>query len=702
VPLDQRHAVLFEPVQIGPKTLRNRLYNVPHATSYGTLKPATLAGFRSIRAEGGWAAVNTGWAPVCESSDEWPYISSRIWDAQDAQRLRPTVEAIHAHGALAGIELHHGGAFSMRRESRWHALSPSGLAYELPPPYLPPEVPKEMDRDDIEAIQRAFVDAAKRARDIGFDIVYVYAGCGYLMAQFFSPFHNKREDEYGGSLANRARMWMETLVRVRNAVGDDCAIATRFAADPNSPFGHTLDDTVELVKMADHLVDLWDLNTGAYLNLDEDVTPSRLYPEGRSLEAIGKIRGSTGKPIVGTSRLTDPDLMANAVRDGVLDIIGCARQSIADPFFPQKVYEGRVDEIRECMGINICLTRLFQGHLGCAQDATVGEEFRRGWHPERFAPMSDPDVDALVVGAGPAGMECAIVLAKRGIRRVRLVDAESELGGIMRWIPRLPALGEWARFVTYRRIQIEKLENLDLIFGARLDADAVRSYGAEVVILATGARWASDGLTPMTHEPLVGAHSDLDWVFTPEQLMLEEQRPAAGGSVVVYDAEGYFMGAGLAELLASDGYKVSIVTPHAQVAAQCDLTLEGHHLRVRLHEAGITFHRSVLLTRVVEGEVHGIGEFEEPFSLAADAVVLVTHRLPRNELYRQLSGDAQALEDAGIRAVFQIGDCVSPRILADTVFDGHRLAREIDSAHPARPLPYRHESVDQVAVPSRG
>ena len=694
MPPAERHAILFEPIEIGPKTLRNRFYQVPHATAYGTLKPSSLAGYRAVRAEGGWAAVNMEWAPVSESSDEWPGITARMWDRQDARRLSPAVEQAHDHGALAGIELHHGGALSLRRESRWHALSPSGLGAELPPPAGIPETPKAMDHDDIEAVQQAFVDASVRARGVGFDIIYVYAGCGYLMAQFLSPFHNKRTDEYGGSLENRARMWIETVTRVRAAVGDDCAIATRIAADTNGPWGHTLDDTMQLVRMADDLVDLWDINVGSYLNMNTDITPSRFVPEGESLETIAKVRAATQKPIVGVARFTNPDVMADALRSGSIDIVGSARQSIADPFFPRKVEQGRLDEIRECMGINVCISRLFQGHMGCVQNPTAGEEYRRGWHPEKFAPAANRGLDALVVGAGPAGMECAIVLAKRGFERVHLVDGEDELGGIMRWIPRLPGLGEWGRFLDHRKIQIDKLTNLEVVLRTSLDADAIRGYGADLVVLTTGARWATDGLSPVTHEPLEGADAALDHIFTPEQLMLGNQRPPAGTPVVVYDTEGYFMGPGLAELLRSEGYPVEIVTPYQQVAAQCDITLEGYQMRVRLHEAGVNFHRNVALTRIADGHVEGHGEFAEAVSLAAGAVVLVTHRFPENQLYTTLSADRPALEAAGISGLYQAGDCVSPRLLADTVFDGHRLAREIDSDHPERPLAFRQEVIE--------
>ena len=236
--VDARHAILFEPVVIGPKTLPNRFYQVPHASGFGSARPRTQAAFRAIKAEGGWGGVCVEYAPVAADADETPYVAADIWDEADARALGLTAEAIHAHGALAGLELYHGGATSFNGSSRAARVAPSQRSSERHWGGLA----KEMTADDIARLQRDWVRAARHAADNGFDIVYVYGAHGYLMTQFLSPEMNQRTDGYGGSLANRGRFWLETLEAVRAEIGGECAVATRIAlhGDSGVPGAETL------------------------------------------------------------------------------------------------------------------------------------------------------------------------------------------------------------------------------------------------------------------------------------------------------------------------------------------------------------------------------------------------------------------------------------------------------------------------------
>jgi dimethylamine/trimethylamine dehydrogenase len=679
------HDILFEPVTIGSKTLRNRFYQVPHCSGFGVFKPLSNASMRGMKAEGGWAAVCTEYAPISPESDGYPSAAANLWDDDDVASLSHICSAAHRHGALAGIELVHTGVHSRQGEARLATLGPSQLASD----YHPTSIPKAMDLDDIARAQRQWAAAAVRAIDAGFDIVYVFAD--YLLMQFLAPFYNRRTDAYGGSFENRARFGLETLEQVREAVGDRCALAVRFSVEALGSAGVGIEEGLQFVDHVDRFVDLWDVKVGTIANMIDDNGTSRFVPSGSHLPWTTRVREVTHKPIVSVGgRLTDPDQMAELVRSGVVDLIGAARPSIADPFLPRKIEEGRYDEIRECIGVNTCIARHRLGHLACAQNATVGEEYRRGWHPEHFGRAANSENDVLVIGAGPAGMECAIVLGKRGFRRVHLVDAASDIGGCLRWIPRLPGLGEWARMVDWRRIQLERLGNVEVITGMRLSAEDVRMYGAELVVLASGAHWSDVGLNPFTHEVLPGADASLSHVLTPEQIMAEGKVPE-GENVVIFDCEGAFMGACLAERLALEGHKVHLVTPLRDVAPASDELFEGELVRRRLHDVGVSVHRGMTVTRVFDTHLETVDEFGRPGRMASDAIVLVTHRLSDERLYLELATDPDALAREGITGVFRAGDCVAPRDLADVVFDGHRLGREIDSENPMVAKPHRRE-----------
>ena len=676
---DPRFDVLFEEVPIGPVTLPNRFYQVPHCTGFGVEKPWSQAAHRGVKAEGGWGGVCTEYAAVSADSDETPYVSVRMWDEDDGRALAITTAAVHAHGALAGIELSHTGVHAENSESRLPSLGPSQIAGD----FTVGQVPKAMTTSDIRRVQRDWVRAAELARDAGFDIVYVYGGHTYLLGQFLSSFYNRRDDEYGGSLRNRARFWLETLEQVKEAVGAKCAIACRMAIDRGgAAAGIDLREGLQFVRMADELVDLWDVNVGSIAEWSRDSGSSRFFGEGWQLEATGRVREATRKPIVGVGRLTDPYLMLRIVQSGVWDLIGAARPSIADPFLPAKIREGRLDEIRECIGCNVCISKAdSRRHLGCTQNPTAGEEHRRGWHPELVPVASNRNLEALVVGAGPAGLECAITLAKRGLRRVRLVDAEPLTGGCLRWITRLPGLGEWGRLVAYRTVQLRKLNNLKLETGTHLSAQDVRDSGADLVVLATGSAWAHDGLNPATRGPIPGADAALPHVLTPEQVVLDAKRPP-GRRVVVYDCDGYFTAPAMAELLAGEGLDVEFVTCHDQVAPFCAETLEDVLTRERLHSLGVGMRRATVVTAVSPGSIDARDEFGDPIRIAADGVVLVTQRVSDDRLWR-------ALPD--IPRVYRIGDCVAPRLIADAIFDGHRLARELETEDPREALPYLRE-----------
>lgn len=703
---DPKHDILFEPIQIGPKTMKNRFYQIPHCNGFGSEKPFSQAYFRATKAEGGYAAVSTEYCSISPESDDTHRMSARLWDDEDIKNLSLMCDMLHEHDCLSAAELWYGGPHAPCMESRCVARGPSQIPSDFE--YLTYAI--EADKDDIRYLQHLYVEAAKRARSAGFDIVYVYGSHSYLPQQFLTPFYNKRTDEYGGSFENRARFWRETIEQVKDAVGDDCAIAVRMSTDMfMGEAGTQLKrDCLPFVELVDELVDVWDINLSGIAEWGEDATPSRFYAQGRALPWQAAVKAVSKKPVLGVGRWTDPDAMSEAIHEGKLDIIATCRPSTSDPFLPKKIEEGRLDDIRECIGCNVCISRWEIGGppLICTQNATAGEEYRRAWHPEKYTPAKNADNDVLIVGAGPAGMECAMVLGKRGMRRVHLVDANDDMGGTMRWIPQLPGLGEWARLVNYRKIQLDKLKNVEYIPSTTLAAKDVAEYGAEIVVAATGSYWATDGLNGASHDVIPGADASLSWQATPDQIM-GEGKTLDGERILVFDNDGYFMGVSLSEMLATAGKKVTLMTPMGHIAPYMHFTLEAPNMHRRLHSLGVEIVTYHLPTRIEEGSVvaaHVYDEHGAEHVWEADGVVLVSQRRSNDALYRALKDEIglEGLKAEGVDALYRIGDCEAPRLIADAVFSGHRLAREIDSADPSIPLPFRRERrvVDPADVAS--
>ena len=333
----ERYAVLFEQVRIGPKVAPNRFYQVPHSTGFGSEQFNSQARFRATKAEGGWGTVCVELCSIGEEADRAPLpVPARLWDDADVRALSVLCSQAHDAGALVGVELWHGGSSVDLPAGRRTPGAPT----QLPSDAFALTYPRELDRRGIREIQAQYARAAVRARAAGFDIVYVYGAHGYLPVQFLSPFYNKRTDEYGGSLANRARFWLETLELVRAEVGDDCAVAVRLGIESEARDGVHIDDALEFVTLADELVDLWDINTSSIAEPWQDMRPSRIAAAGYQLPVSRRIREATAKPIVGVGRITDPDMMVEIIQSGVWDLIGGARPSIADPICPPRSGRG--------------------------------------------------------------------------------------------------------------------------------------------------------------------------------------------------------------------------------------------------------------------------------------------------------------------------------------------------------------------------
>lgn len=688
-----RYDVLFEPVKIGPRTMKNRFYQAPHCTGFGDVFPGAQARHRAMKAEGGWAVVNTEATTIAPEYDWAGQMSpSRMWDDDDIRNWSLLTEEVHEHGALVGMQLHAGGGFLTGFDSR------------LPGRHLHNRLEEAgwlgsviaMDKQDIREVQRLYVKAALRAQRAGFDIVNIWGGeSASLPVQFLMTLHNNRTDEYGGSLENRARFWLETLEQVNEAVSGDMVVCARFCIDSlhEGPGGIRVDEEgVGFIELADHLVDFWDVQVGGE-NAElwiKDAGPSRFYEENFQAQWVKRIRPHTTKPIAGVGRFTSPDTMVDVINSGQLDIIGAARPSIADPFLPKKIEEGRFDDIRECIGCNVCVSRVnARWHLICTQNATAGEEYRRGWHPEYLPPTKKRDKSVLVIGAGGAGMQCAMDLGKRGYQNVHLVEAESEIGGHVSWIADLPGMSAWRRIIEWRRAQLDKLP-VKVLTGVRMTAAEALDYGADSIVVATGSRWAPDGINGITHHPVEGVNAEMPDVATPEQI-LKEGKILPPGRMVIFDAEGYYMGVSLAQKLQEDGFQVTLVTHFPSPAPYFNFTGENVHMRPLLERLGVEIVTEHVVTSYRDGRATGFHLVtERRTQWEAESIVLVSQRNADTSLFEEIEqGIANAELDL---TLFRIGDCVAPRMLvADAIFDGARLAREFDDENPAEARRYIRE-----------
>jgi dimethylamine/trimethylamine dehydrogenase len=681
---DPRYDILFEPMKIGPVTAPNRFYQVPHCTGMGHMRPRTLADMRGIKAEGGWGVVCTEYNSIHPTSDDLPHVSASLWDERDIRANALMTDAVHEHGALAGAELWYGG---MRSSNAMTREVPMDLAC-MPNSAGFPFQTRAMDKQDIRNLRQWHRDAAIRARTAGFDIVYVYATHTYLLSNFLCPRTNTRSDEYGGSLTNRVRLVRELIEETKEAVGDRCAVAVRFAADEQIgedgvPIHGERRDMFAL--LAD-LPDLWDINIANY---GVEMGVSRFTKEGCLEPYMDYVKSLTSKPVVTVGRFTSPDTMVSQIKRGVTDFIGAARPSIADPFLPAKINEGRPEAIRECIGCNICYSGDTLGvPIRCTQNPTMGEEWRKGWHPERIPAAPKPS-RVLVVGAGPAGLEAALALGNRGYQ-VMLAEATRELGGRVMREAALPGMAEYIRVRDYREQQLLTLPNVEIFRESRMGVDDVLAVEADHVVLATGAHWRADRFDGARYVSVATPGTSPE-ILTADDIM-DGKLPT--GPTLVCDDDGYYMGGVIAERIRAAGIDVTLCTESDSVSQWAAKTSERWRIRTHLMRQGVGLELAQTLlqfdgrTATLACAYTGV-EKHLPFA----TVVMVSQRQPNDQLWHDLTAHAGGERAALPFSLKRIADCEAPAIIAAAVHAGHRYAQELDA--PLDPdLPMKHDRID--------
>jgi dimethylamine/trimethylamine dehydrogenase len=681
---DARYDILFEPVKIGPVTAKNRFFQVPHCNGMGFRDATSNAVMRQVKAEGGWAVISTEQTEIHPTGDIAPFIELHIWDDQDVPMLARIADAIHSHGSLAALELCHNGMNAGNLYSREVPLGPAHLPVATA--FNDPVQARAMDKEDIRNLRRWHRNAALRAKRAGYDIAYVYAGKLFGGAMYFiSRRYNERTDEYGGSLENRSRLLRELIEDTKEAVGDSMGVVCRISVDELlGDEGLHAAEARDMVAMMAELPDCWDLTLSGWEN---DSQTSRFAAEAYQEPFVTGLKQLTTKPVVGVGRFTSPDTMVRMVKSGILDLIGAARPSIADPFLPKKIEEGRIEDIRECIGCNMCVAGDFtQVPSRCTQNPSFSEEWRKGWHPERIRPRHT-DARVLVVGSGPAGLEASMMLGRRGYH-VTLAEASGELGGRVAGERKLPGLSAWGRVADYRIGQIGSMANVEVYRGSALGVDDILGLDVRYVAVGTGAKWRRDGVARRVLKPV--AIADGAEVMTPDDIMAG--RLPRSRSVLIYDDDHYYLGGVLAEHLSRAGYMVTLATTSPMVSAWTFMTMEQAFIQGRLIELGVIIECNRVLRSIERDCVQFSCAYTgRPHALEAGAVVLVTARLPETSLNDELMRRRVEWADAGLESATLIGDALAPATIAHAVYEGRRYAETLGETVDPDVVPFRRE-----------
>lgn len=656
-----QYKALFAPLKIGPVTAPNRFFASPHSTGHGWTEPKGAIALRAMKAEGGWGTVAVGLTEISPNSDYANHPMERIWDESDIPRHQLQVNEIKKHGSLSAIELGHGGMQSRNLTTGLPIIGPSNLSV------LRPEIPsqsKAMDLTDIKSFRNEHKAAVKRSLKAGYDIIYVYAAHGLsILSHFLSVNTNKRLDQYGGTFENRIRLLREVLEDTLEIANGNAAVALRFSiAEPDKPFGMSQDgegrDVIE--ALAEH-PDLWDVNLSGW---PKDSQTSRFADEGFQLEYTNFVKSITSKPVVGVGRFTSPDLMVSLIKNRQLDLIGGARPSIADPFLPSKIKNNQIENIRECIGCNVCVSMDAYGvPVKCTQNPTISEEWRKGWHPETPA-ISRKIEKHLIIGSGPSGLECAVTLANAG-HEVTVAEAKDEPGGRIAQESKLPGLNTWRRVIDYRIFQLSHKKNAKIFLSSHMSINDITDFNSDTVTIATGATWRNDFIGSTNFDPI---ETNTYNILTPEDIILEKFKNSHKTKFIIYDDDHNYMASVIAEKLLNNGHDVTYVTPLPTVSTWTQYTLEQAAIIERLKSLGIKFALNYKINQNFEF-VNTINN--KKLKLNSKNIIVVGGRIPNDQLY----DDCKLIES--LQNVFLTGDCLVPGTIQAAVLSGHQIARKI-------------------------
>lgn len=660
-----RYPHIFSPLRLGPIEIPTRFFFAPHGSSLtvGTRPADDLAAYSAERVtDGGCGLVIVATAVHERARTRQP----SAFAEENVAAFRAYADAIHDAGGKAFVEaLYWWGA-----NGHWQPLSPAAPAFGPSVRHFAyrgrTHSTRAMTGEEIRAIVDAYRRSAKNLSNAGIDGIMLHASHAALIEQFLSPYFNERADDYGGDFERRMRFLIEVLEATREGAGPDLAIGIRLNCDELVPGGYGTAVARDIVRVITDrgLVDFVDLDVGIepqqlHYGMPTSFTKPHVY---RSyVEAVRSAAGDI--PVLSVlGRVTSMADAEAAIADGVCDMVGAARQLIAEPRFVQNARVGLEHRSRTCIACNWCMSASVEGSQGCTINPASYRE--RLWGVDTFTPAPH-SAKTVVVGAGPAGMEAARVASLRG-HGVVLFEERDRLGGALTLWADLPGRETYGEAVRWWESELTEL-GIDLRRGTRAEAETVLAERPEAVIIATGARYSEGGRSITMDSDIPGA--DLPHVYLPEEVLIGGARPS--GKVLVFDSEGLHAGVGIAELLARSGAQVTIVSAaFTPVSPRLTDNFEIRFIMQRLEEVEVGFQPTSWVSGIERDIVRLYDVLtDREWTEAADAVVLVGGRVPSDGLARELEGRVEQL--------YTIGDALSSRVLAAASYEGQMFARFI-------------------------
>ncbi|BDG32528.1 FAD-dependent oxidoreductase [Parageobacillus thermoglucosidasius] len=631
---------VFEPIKIGNLQLKNRLVVPPMVTNYcntdGTVTERYIA-YHEARAKGGWGLIITEATAVDERGKGFHNMAG-LWSDDQIESHSRLTERVHQHGGKIAVQLYHAG-----RQTGSHI---TGVQPVAPSPIKDPtmdETPRELTKEEIKEIIEKFGDAALRAKKAGYDAVEIHGGHGYLINQFLSPFSNKRTDEYGGTLMNRARFAVEIIENVRKKVGKHFPILFRISTVEFVEGGLTIEDTKVIARMLEQAgADAIHCSTGVYKTMMYVIQPAAV-PHGFSVSFAAEIKKVVSIPVIAVGRINDPLIAESVLLSDKADLISMGRAALADPELPNKAKEGKLDEILPCIGcVQGCIGRLLKGlDICCLVNPSTGKEKEFAVEPAKEKKR------VFVAGGGIAGMQSAIIAAKRG-HEVHLYEKGDKLGGqwLLAAVP--PSKTELNTLTIWLKAQLDKL-GVHVHLKTELNENIIENENPDAVIIATGAK------------PFV---PNIPGVNLPEVVLAQDVlagKKDVGQSVVVVG--GGLVGAETAAHLANHGKKVVIIEMQKEIVKDGEPAVK-YFLLKDLQEHNVEIITSATVKEIKQGSItfekdHVMKEIRD-----VDNVVIAVGSKPENTLADKLQGKVEKL--------ITVGDALKVRKALEAMEEGYR------------------------------